>query len=152
RAQRARSRESSRRQHKPDVQRQVARRARRRRARSDFRAAHRHRRVRNHQSTQVKLTTPLLTCVAVAATLFGADALELRRGGAMWRVVTCHFTHFSYEQLAWDAVAFLLLGLACERRHRAAFHATLLASIVFVPIAVLVFTPEVVAYRGLSGI
>ena len=48
--------------------------------------------------------------------------------------------------------AFAFLGFACARRHRGAFHATLLASIVLVPIAVLAFAPEIESYRGLSGL
>jgi rhomboid family GlyGly-CTERM serine protease len=79
-------------------------------------------------------------------------ALQLVPGEPWWQVFTCHFTHWTYEQLAWDAVAFLALGAACARRHRAAFCATLLASAVLVPLAVLVFAPEVIAYRGLSGL
>jgi rhomboid family GlyGly-CTERM serine protease len=98
------------------------------------------------------LLTPILTLLAVAATVLGGDALELRRGGEAWRILTCHFTHFSYEQLAWNALAFLVLGIACERRSRVAFHATLLASGILVPLAVLAIAPGVTAYRGLSGI
>ncbi len=79
-------------------------------------------------------------------------ALQLEPGGPWWQVFTCHFTHWTYEQLAWDAIAFLALGAACARRHRAAFCATLLASAALVPLAVLVFAPEVIAYRGLSGL
>lgn len=78
--------------------------------------------------------------------------LELHRNFELWRIVTCHFTHWTYEQLAWDALAFLALGLACARQNRAAFHATLFASILLVPLAVLAFAPEVTAYRGLSGL
>ncbi|HJQ38564.1 MAG TPA: rhomboid family intramembrane serine protease [Thermoanaerobaculia bacterium] len=79
-------------------------------------------------------------------------AMQLEPGGPWWQVFTCHFTHWTYEQLAWDAIAFLALGAACARRHRAAFCATLLASAVLVPLAVLVLAPEVIAYRGLSGL
>lgn len=78
--------------------------------------------------------------------------LELHRDFELWRIVTCHFTHWTYEQLAWDAPVFLALAAACARLNRAAFHATLLASIVLVPLAVLAFAPEVTAYRGLSGL
>jgi rhomboid family GlyGly-CTERM serine protease len=90
--------------------------------------------------------------VAVAATLFGGELFELRRNVEPWRILTCHFTHWSYEQLAWDALAFSFLAAACARRNRQAFHATLLASGILVPIAVLAFAPEVSAYRGLSGL
>ena len=97
-------------------------------------------------------TTISLTLLTVAAALIPGSLLELQRGGAVWRIVTCHFTHFTYEQLAWDALVFLLLGLACARRDRGTFRATLLASIVVIPIAVLAFAPGVTSYRGLSGI
>jgi rhomboid family GlyGly-CTERM serine protease len=92
-----------------------------------------------------------LSLLAVAATLLPGSWLELQRGGAAWRIATCHFTHFTYEQLAWDALVFLLLAIACERRNRSAFRATLLASVIVVPIAVLAFS-SVTMYRGLSGI
>jgi len=84
--------------------------------------------------------------------IFLNPALQLEPDGPLWQLITCHFTHWTYEQLAWDAVAFLALGAACARRHRAAFHATLLASAIVVPLAVLAFAPEVIAYRGLSGL
>ena len=97
-------------------------------------------------------TTISITIVTAAAALLPGSWLELRRGGPAWGIVTCHFTHFTYEQLAWDALAFLVLGLACARRDRGAFQATLLASILLVPMAVLSFAPGVTTYRGLSGI
>jgi rhomboid family GlyGly-CTERM serine protease len=96
-------------------------------------------------------TTISLTLLAIAAALLPGSWLELQRGGAMWRIATCHFTHFTYEQLAWDALVFLLLGIICARANRGAFRATLLASVVIVPIAVLAFS-DVTTYRGLSGI
>jgi rhomboid family GlyGly-CTERM serine protease len=89
---------------------------------------------------------------SVAATFVPGESLELHRNTELWRIVTCHFTHFSYEQLAWDALAFTLLAAACARRNRGAFHATLLASIVLIPLAVWAFAPQVTAYRGLSGL
>jgi rhomboid family GlyGly-CTERM serine protease len=97
-------------------------------------------------------TTITLTLLTLAAALIPGSSLELRRGGAVWRIVTCHFTHFTYEQLAWDVLVFLILGMACARHGRGAFQATLLASIVVVPIVVLAVAPDVTTYRGLSGI
>jgi rhomboid family GlyGly-CTERM serine protease len=80
-----------------------------------------------------------------------APALEWQRGGELWRIVTCHFTHWNYEQLVWDGLAFLALGIVSARQNRATFHTTLLASIMVVPIAVHLFTP-LDTYRGLSGL
>ena len=98
------------------------------------------------------MTTILLTLATLAAALLDGSLLELQRGGEVWRIVTCHFTHFTYEQLAWDALALTCLGVACERRNRGAYHATLLASVLLIPLAVLVFDPRIETYRGLSGI
>ena len=97
-------------------------------------------------------TTIALTIVALAAALIDGSLLELQRGGPVWRILTCHFTHWTHEQLAWDLLAFVFLGLACERRNRRAYHATLLASALFIPLAVMLFAPRIVAYRGLSGL
>jgi rhomboid family GlyGly-CTERM serine protease len=97
-------------------------------------------------------TTITLTLLTLAAALELERRAGNQRGGAVWRMATCHFTHFTYEQLAWDALVFLILGIACARRNRGAFQATLLASILVVPIAVLAFAPNVTTYRGLSGI
>ena len=97
-------------------------------------------------------TTIALTIVTLAAALIDGSLLELQRGGPVWRLVTCHFTHWTHEQLAWDLLAFVVLGLACERRNRRAFQATLLASAVFIPLGVMLFAPHVIAYRGLSGL
>jgi rhomboid family GlyGly-CTERM serine protease len=98
------------------------------------------------------IATLILTLLAAAAALVDGSALELQRGGAAWRAFTCHLTHWTYEQLAWDGLVFLGLGLASARKDSAAVHATLLASAIAVPCAVLLFAPEVIAYRGLSGI
>jgi rhomboid family GlyGly-CTERM serine protease len=97
-------------------------------------------------------TTLTIAAAALAAALLPGPWLELTRGGEPWRWLTGHLTHWSHEQLLWDLLAFVALGIACERRNRAAFHATLAVSALLIPLAVWVFAPEVVAYRGLSGI
>jgi rhomboid family GlyGly-CTERM serine protease len=89
---------------------------------------------------------------AVVATFIPGAWLELRPEASLLRMVTCHFTHWSHEQLAWDALAFTALGVACARRNARATYATLFASVLVIPMAVLAFAPEVGAYRGLSGV
>jgi rhomboid family GlyGly-CTERM serine protease len=101
-------------------------------------------------------TAGALTALAFACMLFDGSLFEWS-GVALaqaepWRIVTCHFTHWTYEQLAWDALVFAALGIACARRDVRAFHATLLASAALIPFAVSAFAPQVSAYRGLSGI
>ena len=56
----------------------------------------------------------LVVALAVAAIFVPGSVLELQRGNfEPWRILTCHLTHFSYEQLAWDALAFASLAAAC---------------------------------------
>ena len=91
--------------------------------------------------------------LAVMAAFVPGEWLELRRHDLdPWRMLTCHLTHFSHEQLAWDVLAFTALAVASARRDRRAFHATLLASALLVPVAVLAFAPDIGTYRGLSGL
>jgi rhomboid family GlyGly-CTERM serine protease len=98
----------------------------------------------------VKIVLVLSVVVAAAAFVPGSW-LELERGGAPWRILTCHLTHWTHEQLAWDGIAFFALAAACARRNRSALQATLLASAVMVPVAVITLT-DLAAYRGLSGL
>jgi rhomboid family GlyGly-CTERM serine protease len=99
------------------------------------------------------MVTIALSLLAVVASFLPGEALELTRGlGEPWRLVTGHFTHWNAQHLLWDVVAFFALGLACERRNRAAFVATMALGAVLIPLAVWTFAPEISAYRGLSGL
>ena len=69
-----------------------------------------------------------------------------------WQFLSCHFTHWSMDQLFWDSIAFLVLGVICERRNRLQFVTTVLISAATVSISTLVFCSYVTSYRGLSGI
>jgi hypothetical protein len=96
---------------------------------------------------------------AVALTWSGSGAVTWTGfDGPWWSILTSHLTHWTYEQLAWDAIVFAGLGVACLRqqattpRSRIAFHATLLASAIVVPVAVTLVSPQITEYRGLSGI
>ncbi|QDT46938.1 Rhomboid family protein [Symmachiella dynata] len=72
--------------------------------------------------------------------------------GQLWRVVTCHFTHWSLDHLIWDAIAFVILAALCETTDRRSFLLCLIASAVLIPLFIGLLMPEVDAYRGLSGI
>ena len=98
---------------------------------------------------------------AVALAIHGlpssADAaLQLNQAavaaGEWWRVVTCHFTHWSPDHFATDFMMFALLGGACEWTSRPRMLVTLAVSLVAIPLAVLAFQPGLQTYRGLSGI
>jgi rhomboid family GlyGly-CTERM serine protease len=72
--------------------------------------------------------------------------------GELWRLLTGHFTHYSADHLLWDVVMFFVLGVMIERRHRAGFVATVLASATAITAAIFLCHPKVMEYRGLSGI
>lgn len=72
--------------------------------------------------------------------------------GQLWRIVTCHFTHWSLDHLIWDAMAFVILAALCETADRRLFLGCLTVSAVLIPLFIGPLMPEVDAYRGLSGI
>lgn len=104
--------------------------------------------------------TPLLlgmvvVAAAALAAVAPAELLQYRRdavlAGELWRVLTCHWVHWSFEHLRWDAVAGAALVLACGADFRRA-GAALLASSVAIPLALVVLQPGLDTYRGLSGL
>ena len=108
-------------------------------------------------ATSVRVT---LLLAALVAAVFVCPALtpfcEFDRaavaGGELWRLVTCHLTHFSWDHLLWDTVVLVFLGLVCERRGRARYVSCLTASALAIAIAVYLAAPQVGVYRGLSGV
>ncbi len=60
--------------------------------------------------------------------------------------------HRSAEHLAWDVLAFALLGGLCAWRHPGATWLALGAAAVAVPAVLLAFVPGLATYRGLSGL
>ena len=71
--------------------------------------------------------------------------------GEVWRLLTGHFVHWTPAHLAWDLLAFLILGAICLRR-RWLFASVVIATALTVSTFLLVFCPEVAMYRGLSSI
>ena len=100
----------------------------------------------------------LLTVTAVAIHALPSLALWLQydrtamAAGQWWRLVTCHWTHWSWDHLLWDALVFAFLGALCERDGRGRFVICLITSAVMVPVAVWLACPYMVTYRGLSGV
>lgn len=72
--------------------------------------------------------------------------------GELWRVVSCHWAHFTSDLLVWDLLAFACLGVACERRSRKGFLLAMLISSLLIPIATWLLMPWLTVYCGLSGI
>jgi len=72
--------------------------------------------------------------------------------GAVWRLFTSHFVHWSHEHLFWDALALGALGWMCEREGAVRFLATVAVAALAIPLALSFAQPEMLTYRGLSGI
>ena len=72
--------------------------------------------------------------------------------GELWRIVTCHWTHWSLDHLLWDLAVFVGLGAACEQMNRSRYLICLAAATILIPLAVVIFLPDIEIYRGLSGL
>jgi rhomboid family GlyGly-CTERM serine protease len=73
--------------------------------------------------------------------------------GEVWRLITGHLAHWTPQHLAWDVLAFLMLGAFCEaeRGHRPVAVVILVAAL-GVSLFLFLCCPEVAEYRGLSAI
>ena len=99
------------------------------------------------------VTTASLSALLAGASLGGFaqyDRAALLRG-EVWRLVTGHFVHWSASHLAWDLLAFVILGAICERR-RWLYVVVVLGTALIVSSFLFVCCPEVAMYRGLSSI
>ena len=72
--------------------------------------------------------------------------------GEIWRLVTCHWTHWSARHLLWNLAVFAVLAVLCESRGRRAFLAAVVSSALLIPPVLWIALPDLEAYRGLSGI
>jgi|GEM_PF-880375 len=105
---------------------------------------------------------PLLTLTVAACTLLvqalpsWVDLLEYRRtavtGGELYRLLGGHLTHWSWKHLGYDLAAFLILGVAVERRSRLRWGLCVVGTALASSSLLWVLRPEIAAYRGLSAI
>jgi rhomboid family GlyGly-CTERM serine protease len=70
----------------------------------------------------------------------------------LYRIFTCHWTHYSLGHLVWSLGAFIVLGCVCEMQSRRKFVVCLLISSALIPVGLYYLDPKLTAYRGLSGI
>ncbi len=102
--------------------------------------------------------TVLLTVIVIAAYLMPAVAgpLEIELAHPQWigwyQIFGCHLLHWSAEHLFWDLAMFGVLSGCCERWWRKSYYHTLVLSALLIPLAVMVWQPNISSYRGLSGI
>jgi rhomboid family GlyGly-CTERM serine protease len=93
---------------------------------------------------------PVLHAFAAAEELLQYDRAAVDRG-QLWRLVTCHLTHWSVDHLVWSGGAFAVLVSAARRLAPRRTITCVAASAVVVGWAVHFFT-SLPLYRGLSGI
>lgn len=72
--------------------------------------------------------------------------------GEWWRFLTASFVHWSWDQVMWDGIAFIVLALIAARLWRVRFAIAFVVSAIAIPIVVHLFVRDVDAYRGLSGV
>jgi rhomboid family GlyGly-CTERM serine protease len=70
----------------------------------------------------------------------------------LWRLLTCHWVHLSWDHLFWSAMTFLGLGSLCELIDKKKYYATVAVSAFLIPAAIWWGLPDLVVYGGLSGL
>jgi len=97
-----------------------------------------------------------LAALAVHAWPALGSLLEYDRAGLaqgeLWRLVTCHFTHWSWEHALLDALVLAVVGGVYALRGGQRLLPCIAAAAVVIPSALWLVVPEMVRYRGLSGI
>lgn len=79
----------------------------------------------------------------------GSDFMEK---GQWWQVLTCHTVHFGWGHFWRDVPSLALMGWLLESKSRPTFLAILGIAAFGVPVAVLLCEPEILPYRGASGL
>ncbi|MEN8190094.1 MAG: rhombosortase [Thermodesulfobacteriota bacterium] len=105
---------------------------------------------------------PLVTLLLAGCTVFIHFICDLQLylqyarpailSGDLWRLITAHLCHWSFDHLFWDFLVFVVLGSVCELRWPGSYLKTLFLSAVLISSALLFFEKEMITYRGLSGI
>lgn len=77
---------------------------------------------------------------------------NLIEAGQLWRLISCHFTHWTTEHAFWDISVFVILSYISMATNLKRYCTILIGSAVMVSLSVYLFNPEFIEYRGLSGI
>lgn len=72
--------------------------------------------------------------------------------GQLWRLVTGHFVHWNFDHLFWDLTAFIVLFYACAKRSLGKSVLCVISSAMTISVCLWIWQPDIVTYRGLSGI
>jgi rhomboid family GlyGly-CTERM serine protease len=81
-----------------------------------------------------------------------AAAGEWQRGGELHRIISCHFTHWSWDHLGWNLAMLLILGIPCELAARRQLAIAIFASVIAIPLGIAACLPQMFVYRGFSGV
>jgi rhomboid family GlyGly-CTERM serine protease len=114
--------------------------------------------MRDAAPPSIPFTTGLLAlaCLAVGFTSLGPQLAFDRQGimaGEIWRLWTGHLVHFSSTQLLLDVCTLLVVGWLAERQWGAGFTGiVVLLGMPVLSISLLLLSPHLVQYRGMSGI
>ncbi|MBI2515985.1 MAG: rhombosortase [Opitutae bacterium] len=97
-----------------------------------------------------------LGAVALGAWPSLGIVFEYRRdalvGGELWRAWTDHLAHFGASHLFWNLLLFLPTGVWLERNQPWLFRAYLFFSAPLISAVLYFVQPDLLAYRGLSGL
>lgn len=72
--------------------------------------------------------------------------------GQLWLLLTGHLSHWSAENLLWDLLVFIILGIMVERRSRHGFLLCLGGSVLLISTLLWFLLQDMDCYRGLSGL
>lgn len=72
--------------------------------------------------------------------------------GELWRIITGHCVHWSFDHFLWCVITFVALGAICERQNRPGFILSVSLSAIVIPVFCWFADPAMHFYRGLSGL
>jgi len=86
-----------------------------------------------------------------AGSLFQYDRRAIA-AGEVWRCLTGHWLHWSFNHFLWCTITFLAIGSICEDISRKGYLATLASASLIIPLVCWLAAPGLAYYRGLSGL
>ena len=94
----------------------------------------------------------LMIYICSEATVLLQYDQTLIKAGEIWRLLTGHWTHWSFDHFLWCTITFIVLGSICEKLNKTGFLLSLISSAVIIPAVSWIAAPHMLFYRGLSGI